>query len=215
MATLDEAMELLRERATEQRLADLSKWGIPSRHAIGVPVKDIRAVAKLVGTDHALAEELWSTGIYEARMLTSFVGDPATLTAEQMDSWMADVDDWSLCDTLCFGFFDRSNHAWGRVDAWESDERLYVRRGAFALLWALGSHARDAAPEEFIARLPACERAASDPRPHVRKAVDMALRSIARRGPDVHAAVAETAGRLAASDDRGAAAIGRAVARRI
>ena len=36
----------------------------------------IKALAKELGKDHDLAEELWQSGIYEARILAAMVDDP-------------------------------------------------------------------------------------------------------------------------------------------
>ena len=58
----------------------MARYAIPSDHAYGVAMKDIKALGKTLGRNQALAVALWDTGVYEARMLASFVGDPAQLT---------------------------------------------------------------------------------------------------------------------------------------
>jgi 3-methyladenine DNA glycosylase AlkD len=55
-------------------------------------MRDIKALGKTLGRNHRLAVALWATGVYEARMLASFVGDPEQLTAAQMDRWCKDFD---------------------------------------------------------------------------------------------------------------------------
>lgn len=210
-----QALEQLRAHADPATLAGLARYGIPSDGALGVAVRHIKAVGAGLGRDHDLAEALWATGLYEARMLACFVGEPERLTAVGMDAWARDFADWSLCDTACFHLFDRTPLAWARVDAWADDAETYVRRAAFALLWGLGSHAKQASEEHFLARVPACERAADDPEEAVRTAVDMAMRSIARRGAKVRAAVRESAERLMADGSRRAATVGRRVAAKV
>ncbi len=54
----------------------MARYGIPSDHAYGVPMKDIKSYGVRLGRNQELAEKLWQTGVYEARMLASFVGDP-------------------------------------------------------------------------------------------------------------------------------------------
>ena len=97
----------------------MARYAIPSDHAYGVAMKDIKALGKTLGRNHALAAALWDTGVYEARMLASFVGDPAQLTPAQMDRWCKDFDNWAFCDAMSFNLFDRSPHAWAKVDAVE------------------------------------------------------------------------------------------------
>ena len=59
------------------------------------------------GSDHALAAELWASGIHEARILASMVDDPRQVTAGQMDAWVRNVGSWDLCDHLTGNLFDR------------------------------------------------------------------------------------------------------------
>ena len=58
------------------------------------------------------------------------------VTAAQMDRWAGDFDNWGICDTVCFVLFDRTPHAWAKVEAWSGRPEEYVRRAAFALLAA-------------------------------------------------------------------------------
>jgi 3-methyladenine DNA glycosylase AlkD len=87
------------------------RYAIPSDRAFGVAMRDIQSLAKRLGRNHELASHLWATGWYEARMLASYVGDPACVTSRQMDQWCQDFDNWAICDTACFALFDRTPHA--------------------------------------------------------------------------------------------------------
>ena len=50
------------------------------------------------------------------------------------------------------------------TEQWACDDREYVRRAAFALLWSLALHRSDALDDEFRQRLPLIESHSSDPR---------------------------------------------------
>ena len=177
----------------------MARYAIPSDHAIGVAMRDIKALGKTIGRNHDLAAALWKTGVYEARMLASFVDDPAQVTAAQMDRWCRDFDNWALCDALSFNLFDRTPHAWAKVTLWSTRRREFEKRTAFALLWSLTVHDKRAGDEPFLNGLALIERAAGDDRHFVKKAVNMALRAIGKRNPALRAAALETAGRLATS----------------
>ena len=177
----------------------MARYAIPSDHAIGVAMRDIKALGKTIGRNHDLAAALWETGVYEARMLASFVDDPAQVTAAQMDRWCRDFDNWALCDALSFILFDRTPHAWAKVTLWSRRRREFEKRTAFALLWSLTVHDKRAGDEPFLNGLAIIERAAGDDRHFVKKAVNMALRAIGKRNPALRAAALEAARRLAAS----------------
>ena len=130
-------------------------------------------------------------------MLASFVGDPEQLTPAQMDRWCKDFDNWAFCDAMSFNLFDRSPHAWEKVTQWSSRRNEFEKRTAFALLWSLSVHDKQATNNAFEQGLVLIERAADDPRNFVKKAVNMALRAIGKRNRALNTAAVATARRLA------------------
>ena len=111
---------------------------------------------------------------------------PGTRDADEMDRWTRDFDNWAICDHLTFHLFDRSPHAWRKVDQWAAKDAEFVERATFALLAALALHDKDAADREFVDRLPLIAAAATDPRNFVKKGVSWALRSIGSRNVVLH-----------------------------
>jgi 3-methyladenine DNA glycosylase AlkD len=63
------ALAWLRSHSTKATLDGMARYAIPSHHAYGVAMKDIKALGTALGRNHALALALWTTGVYEARML--------------------------------------------------------------------------------------------------------------------------------------------------
>jgi 3-methyladenine DNA glycosylase AlkD len=201
----------LQKAASPQYRADMAaRYGIVTKAIVyGTPVGKLRAIAKQIGADHAAAEALWGTGIHDARMLATMVGDPARLTPAQMDRWAKDFDNWALVDTACFSLFDRSPHAFGRIEKWAKARDEFVKRAAFALLASCALHGHGS-EEEHLGGLALIEREAGDARNFVKKGVNWALRAIGgKKSPRLRAAARELAGRLAAADDSTARWIGR------
>jgi 3-methyladenine DNA glycosylase AlkD len=199
----------LRGLSSKATLDGMARYAIPATNALGIPVGKLRAYAKQLGRDHALALALWKTEIYEARMLATFVDDPALVTGAQMESWCRDFDSWAICDTACFALFDRTPHAWSKVTVWAPRRDEFVRRAAFALLASLAVHDKEAEDASFVAGLRLVEGAAADERNFVMKGVNWALRTVGKRNAALHAAAVETARRLAASDDAAPRWIGK------
>ena len=172
-------------------------------------VANIRVLAKRLGRNHNLAAALWETGWYEARMLTSFVDEPARVTPAQMERWCRDFDNWAICDTVCFHLFDKTPHAWAKVAQWSDNRHEFVKRAAFALLASLALHDKRAADELFVRCLPLVERAATDERNFVKKGVSWALRLIGRRNLALNTAAVDVAKRLSGAPDAAARWVGR------
>ncbi len=187
----------------------MDRYGIPQGNAFGVAISTLRQKAKQLGRSHELALALWDTGQYEARMLAAFVGEPGRLTSAQMDRWAKDFDNWAVCDHACFHLFDRTPHAWGRVEAWSGRRNEFVKRAAFALLWGLTVHDKAASDAQFVYGLSLIERAATDERHYVQKAVNMALRATGKRKPSLRAPAITVAQRLAESSSEAARWVGR------
>lgn len=207
----------LEERADGSGPRGIARFGIVTRdRVIGMSMKDVQAAAKSIGKDHGLAQQLWDAPVYEAKMLACYVDDPAQVTPDQMDRWCDGFDNWATCDTACFVLFDRTPHAFGKVDEWERRNDEFGRRAAFALLASVALHDKKAGDELFLARLPLIERAAADDRNFVKKAVNWALRGIGnRKSPVLKAAALELADRLAASTDAAARWVGKDAGRQM
>ncbi len=184
------------------------RYGIHTERAWGVPMARMKVLAKRLGTDHGLAVELWASGWYEARIVAALVDDPKAVTADQMDAWCMAFDNWAIVDTVCFNLFDRTSYAWSKVDEWAGRDREFEKRAAFALLWSLALHDREAGDDRFVRGLQLIEREAGDDRHLVNKAVGMALRAIGKRRPSLTADALAVAERLAGSDDPAARRVG-------
>ncbi|MBF6024615.1 DNA alkylation repair protein [Lysobacter niastensis] len=214
MVPVDEQVETaiawLKRHATSKTRDGMARYAIPSEHAFGVSMAHIQQLAKQLGRSHALADALWDTGWYEARMLAAYVDEPARVTSSQMDRWCRDFDNWAICDTLCFALFDRAPHAWKKVPLWAGRRDEFVKRAAFALLASLALHDREAADAQFLHGLELIERESGDDRNFVKKGVSWALRSIGRRrSPGLRTAALATAKRLAESQEPAARWVGK------
>ena len=203
------AIDWLKRHGSKSGRDGMRRYNIPSDRAFGVPMRQVQELGKLLGHDHGLAADLWATGWYEARLLAAYVDLPAAVTLAQMDRWCRDFDNWAVCDTVCFVLFDRTPHAWSRVKDWAPRRAEFVKRAAFALLWGLTVHDKTSGDAPFLRALTLIERAATDDRHFVKKAVDMALRAVGKRNAALNTAASNVARRLMASSDETAQWIGR------
>jgi len=196
-----DALAWLERHGSKKGREGMARYAIVAEGAFGVSMKDMQALAKTLGRDQALAEALWATGQYEARMTACFVAEPDKITAARMDAWCRDFDNWAIADTAGFALFDRTPHAWKKVAQWTRSRDEFVKRGGFALLWGLTVHDKEAPDARFLEGLEFIERRASDDRHWVKKAVNMALRATGKRNRALNAAAIKVAKRLAASED--------------
>ena len=187
-------------RATEGQ----ARFGINTAHAYGIAMPVLRMLAREIGKDHDLAQQLWASGIHEARILASLVDDPRMVTEEQMESWVKDFDSWDLCDQCCGNLFDKTPYAYRKAVEWSEREEEFVKRAGFALMAYLAVHDKKAADEQFLPFLPIIKREAADNRNFVKKAVNWALREIGKRNANLNRAAIECGEEIRSMDARSA-----------
>lgn len=208
----DRARSLLRsleELADQSRLEGMARFGIDTRTALGVTVTELRRLARGPGKDHALAADLWASGIHEARILASIVDDPDAVTERQMESWVREFGSWDLCDQVCMNLFDRTPFAFDKAYEWSARQPEFEKRAGFALMASVAVHRKDRPDRDFHAFLARIRAEATDERNYVKKAVSWALRQIGKRSAGLHERAIATAQRIESIDSRSARWIAR------
>lgn len=202
-------MSQLRSFSDPAIIAGMPRYGINTDKALGVSNTHMNKIAGRIGTDHALALELWDTGIHEARMIAAIIDDPARVSGEQMDRWAADFYSWDMCDQCCMKLFDRTEIAYVKCFEWARDEREFVKRAAFANIASLALHDKKAPDEQFRQFFPVIVRESTDKRNMVKKAVNWALRQIGKRNTTMNSEAIVVARELLESDSASARWIAR------
>ena len=208
MATAKQILAELKRHSDPASVRGMATVGINPENNYGICMPRLMATAKRIGTDHALAQELWASGIRDARILATMVEDPALVTGRQMDSWAKDFNSWDVCDSACMRVFWRAEGARGKIAQWSRSREEFVKRAAFSLLAFLAIHDKKAPDREFEKFLPLIERAASDDRNYVKKAVNWALRTIGKRSLSLNRAAVKVAAKLSKSKSKSARWIG-------
>jgi len=178
---VDEILDLLKQKSNPAYRTGMLRFGVDNSKALGLPIPELRKLAKSLKKNHQLALELWDTGIHKARILASMIDDPALVTPAQMDSWTNDFYSWDLCDQVCGNLFDRTPFAMEKALAYTTQQEEYIKRAGFVLMAEYAVHNKTADDAVFISLLPIIEDEAWDDRNFVKKAVNWALRQIGKR----------------------------------
>ena len=196
MTDIEQVLADLQALARPQELAGMARFGMDVSQRLGVSVPDLRRIAKSLGHDQALAQQLWDSGWADARIVAALVAQPAQFSSRQMDAWVKDFNSWDVCDQVCNNAFVASPLAWGKVPVWAKRQNEFARRAAFSLLASLAVHDKKADDAPFVQALALVEDAASDERNFVKKAVNWALRNIGKRNAELHTAAITSAQRI-------------------
>lgn len=130
----------------------------------GVALGDIRAVAKKIKTNHALALALWDTGNVDAQFLATLLMEPKKLSAQEMDRLVRSiayvrVADWLISyvlanfpdkETLREGWMDDADR-WAARAGWQLTASRVAKSSEGldlpALLDRIEAEMADAVPE--------------------------------------------------------------------
>ncbi len=193
---IKEILKTLKAAGSPENVAGMARYGIVTQSAYGAPSLAIERLARKVGKDHSLAEELWQTGNHDARALACFIEEPTRVTAAQMERWVRNFENWAICDGCCLHLFDRTRFAWPKAIQWSGRKPEFIRRAGFTMMAVLAVHDKQANDARFLELLPLIETGANDERKYVRKAVNWALRSIGKRNFRLNQAALRTAERI-------------------
>ncbi len=182
----------------------MARYGINTNAAYGVSIPNLRTIARKAGKNHALAEDLWASGIHEARILAGMIYPPANITDKQMETWANDFNSWDLCDQCCNNLFRKAGNARAKAVEWSARDAEYVKRAGFVLMACLAVHDKKATDDEFRELLPIIKREAVDGRNFVKKAVNWSLRQIGKRNLRLNKAAIATANEIMKLDSTAA-----------
>jgi len=206
--TAREIIKKLEARENPVNIAGMKRFGIVTKKALGISAPVLKELAKEIKKQakdrHALALELWETGIHEARAIAYLIDDPKQVTEEQMQSWVKDFDNWAICDGTCGHLFCKSEFAYQKAFEWSAGEKEFIKRAGIVLMAWLAVHDKKADDAQIAQFLPILESKADDERNFVKKAVNWSLRQIGKRNLNLHRLAIETAERIKAQNTKSA-----------
>ncbi len=195
LQTADEIIFSLRSRADPATHASQTRYGIRGKERLGISLYELRRMSKGI-KNHDLAQELWQSGIHEARMLASMIDEPEKASLAQLEAWVVEFDSWDICDIVSDELFIHTPDMIQVIPCWAIREEEFVKRAAFAMIAALVVHRKDIPDEVVRGYFPLIETAASDDRNFVKKAVNWALRNIGKWKPSLRSEAIACANRL-------------------
>ena len=200
----DDIIRRLQSLANPKNVKGMARYGINQTNNLGISIYQLRPLAKEIGVNHDLAQQLWASGIHDARLLACFIDDPHKVTPEQMDSWAEDFDSWDICDQACTSLFDLTPFAYEKAQQWAGQDKEFVKRAAFSLIAGLSVHDKNASDQVFVDLFHLLITHAIDDRNYVKKAVNWALRNIGKRNRSLNKKALQTAYQIQKIDSKSA-----------
>ncbi len=196
----NEIINKLKALSNTTAVEGMARFGINPENTYGVSIPNLRKMAKDIGVNHTLAQQLWESGVHEARILASMVDNPEMATEEQIERWVMDFDSWDVCDQCCMNMLEKTKFAYQKAVEWSSNDNEFTKRAGFVLMARLAVSDKKAGDQQFDQFLPLIKREAGDNRNFVKKAVNWALRQIGKRNLNLNKRAIETAEEIQGMD---------------
>src|SRR5438445_753501 len=84
--TATEILNELEKNGSEQTRKTYARHGVTGKQ-FGVSYAVLKPLAKKIETDHALAKQLWDSGVHDARILALTIADPDVADEALLDRW--------------------------------------------------------------------------------------------------------------------------------
>ncbi|UCG82228.1 MAG: DNA alkylation repair protein [Dehalococcoidia bacterium] len=200
----DDILRQLKALSNPKAVEGMARYGINPERTYGISIPTLRGMAKEIGRDHGLAQQLWESGIHEARILAGMIAYPRMTTEAQMDSWVKDFDSWDVCDQCCMNLFEKTEFAYRKAVDWSASEEEFVKRAGFVMMARLAVSDKKASDSQLELFFPIIKQEATDDRNFVKKAVNWALRQIGKRNRSLNQKSIEVAQDISRMDSKSA-----------
>ncbi|MEM9551421.1 MAG: DNA alkylation repair protein [Pseudomonadota bacterium] len=198
--TPDDALAVLRGAAEPTQAESKAAYHKQTRPVLGVPNPVINDLTKAwrqslsVEQRIALADGLWTTDIFEARIAASKVLTQARIRPddavwELIVGWVPDFDSWAIADHACAAGQKRLVAAPGRLDlveGWITSPHMWTRRSAMviSLPWAKLNNPKPADVERREQILEWAAKLVPDRDWFIQKCIAWWVRDLSKRAPD-------------------------------
>lgn len=190
----DQAMAALAKAGTAQNRKVYARHGVGGE-MFGVSFAELRALAKTIKSDHALAHALWESGNHDARMLATLVADPAKATESELESWAKALDNYVVTDSFS-GFAAKSPLVRALAKKWIAAKGEWIGRTGWRLYAYLAMDAEGLPDAEFEKLIATIERDIHRSANRVRDAMNGALIAIGGRNPNLTRKALDAAQRI-------------------
>ena len=198
--TLEDALSALRAAAEPGRAEGMAAYHKVPREYIGLRNPEIDRLTKEwrgqmdVDARVALADQLWKTDIFEARLAAAKLLTQARIRPDEavwalICSWLPDLDSWAIADHAMMAGQKRLAAKPSRIEdvaKWTRSDSHWIRRAAMVvtLPFAKQNHPK---PEELAIRIRVLEWAAAyvqDDDWFIQKSVAWWLRDLSKHDPE-------------------------------
>ncbi len=191
--TKTHVVSLLKENRNERGIAHWKRINDAdtSLKSFGIGLTVLRKLAKQIGRDAKLAQSLWKTDIYDAKIIGLLIDDPKTITRDQVEQQVEQLGAGMLIHVFssCDATLTKTPFAFDLAKEWMSSKDEIRRQCAYGLLYELSKKNPKGMDDAFLLSTIQHIQAKIHSEPMwVREAMNGALLGIGKRSPTLNKA---------------------------
>lgn len=179
---------------TEQARKTYRRHGVGDNQ-FGVSYSDLGKFQKKLKTNHAIALDLWNSGIHDAQVLAFMTADPQQVDSDTLDKWSHSLGNYAITDALST-FVAKTPLAKEKAEAWIQSDDEWISTAGWNILGSLAYDDADLPNSYFEQWLPIIERDLNSSKNRTRYAMNNVIIAIGSRNPALQAQAVETAKRI-------------------
>jgi hypothetical protein len=197
--TLSEVLALLDAERDERGMKNWEKLG-PSTagmRSYGIGLTRLRKLAKRVGRNRDLAQALWKTDVYDARVIALLIDDPAQITRDQAERQVEELAGGMLAHVFasCDATLAKTSFMVDLAEQWVRSDDPVRRDCGYGLLYEASKRSGKKAPSEgvFLAHVQRIADTIDVESENVRLSMAAALMGIGKRSAALNKAALKVA----------------------
>lgn len=181
--TKTQVLALLKENKDERGIAHWKKQPRTLK-SYGIGLTRLRKLARQVGRDHKLAQQLWQSDFYDAKVVGLLIGDPKQLSREQAEEQVEQLHSGMLSHVFasCDATLAKAPFAFELACDWMESTHDMRRRCGYSLLYELSKKNPKGMDDDYLlARIDHIQNTIHGEEMWVREAMSGALMGIGKR----------------------------------
>jgi 3-methyladenine DNA glycosylase AlkD len=179
---------------TEQARKTYKRHGVGD-NVLGVSYADLGKFEKKLKINHAIALDLWASGIHDAQVLACKIADPKQADPATLDQWAHSLSNYVITDA--FGSYaGKTPYAQQMAEAWIEADHEWVSSAGWNIFGMLATHDTTLPDSYFERLLTVIESDLDNSKNRTRYAMNNALIAIGGRNRTLQAKAIAAAKRI-------------------
>jgi 3-methyladenine DNA glycosylase AlkD len=197
--TVADVLALLDAERDERGMKNWNRLGpaTAGMRTYGIGLTRLRKLAKQIGRNRELAQALWATDVYDARVIALLIDDPAKITREQAEQQVEELAGGMLAHVFasCDATLAKTPFVVELADRWVRSDDPVRRDCGYGLLYEASKFTGRKAPSEefFLEHVRRIDETIGKEGEKVRLAMGAALMGIGKRSAVLNRAALKVA----------------------